>query len=199
MRSTLSSGSRPGPRSWLGVKGKPADIVCGELRLRQSSWPDDDRLKSPIVGASANEGWYLIVIRGREHRLIADAVIEPLSVGCEVLTCTSDEQNIFSAAAAWRNGSRLWAVSYDGEEASELQVHGTLSPSLTAIRERFTALAQAPDAGDALVDPMYEIAIEMVQSVIGYKPFDKSPAFHGRFVELQGLDTPLWKRLVFGG
>jgi hypothetical protein len=71
--------------------------------------------------------------------------------------------------------------------------------AFSAIRSQFTARAQAPDADDAPVDPMFEIPIEIVHSVIGYKPGADSPAFKGRFALLEGLDTPWWKRLIFGG
>jgi hypothetical protein len=184
----------------LAVKGKPAEMVCDELRLRAGRTPEKDNLSAQIVGAVAENGWYLIVARGRDHRLIGESVIAPLSNGCDVLTCTIDERNIFSAATAWRNGARVWSVSYDGEsEGADVVVEGNLPSSLNPIRERYTALAQADDAGDALVDPMYEIPIEMAYWIAGYRPYDEGSAFAGRFVELSGLDTPLWKRLTIGG
>ena len=44
-----------------------------------------------------------------------------------------------------------------------------------------------------------EIAVKTVHSLIGYKPYDKSAAFTGRFVLLEAIDTPWFKRLLFGG
>jgi hypothetical protein len=188
------------PRSWLAIRGKAAAAIHTELRLRQSRVPGDDVLSFQIVGAGSDAGWYLIVVRGRDHRLVKDMVIEPLSLGCEVMTCRTEEEAIYSAAAAWRNGRREWSVSYDGEEAAtDVVVEGDLPFAFAAIRAAFTAQAQAPDAEDALVDPMYEIPIETVHSVVGYKPRAKSPAFAGRFAILEGLDTPWWKRWTVGG
>ena len=162
--------------------------------------PGDDKLSFQIVGAQSATGIYLIVARGRDHRLLADPVIGPLSTACEVLTCTVQEQENFSAAAAWRNGRRVWSVSYEGdEEGRDVVASGDLPLSFPAIRDRFTALATAEDSGDALVDPLYEVAIETVHDQIGYKPGASSPAFAGRYMILEGLDTPWLKRMLFGG
>lgn len=197
-RSTVD-GSTP-PRSWLAVNGKSPEAVRTELRLRASSLAGDDNLRFQIVGASSDRGWYLIVARGRDHRLIQESVIRSLSAGCEVLTCNVQEEVIFSQATCWRNGSRVWSVTYDGEEgATDVVVEGDLPFAFAAIHAQFTALAQAEDAGDALVDPMFEIPVEMVHSLTGYKPSAGSPAYKGRFGLLEGLDTPWWKRMIFGG
>ncbi len=93
------------PRSWLAVKGKSPEAVRSELKLRISSIPGDDKLTFKIVGANSDAGWYLIVLRGREHQLIGEPVVKPLSIGCEVLTCTVEEQVMYSAATGWRDGS----------------------------------------------------------------------------------------------
>ena len=92
------------------------------------------------------------------------------------------------------------AIDYDGEEAAtDIVVDGNLPFSFSGIRAQFTALAQAEDAGDALVDPMFEIPVEIVRSVIDYKPYDKNARYDGRYMLLEGLDTPWWKRWTVGG
>jgi hypothetical protein len=188
------------PRSWLAVRGKSPEAIRNELRLRESSLAGDDKLKFQIVGASSDAGWYLIVARGRDHRLIHESLVKNLSLGCEVLTCTAEEQVIFSAATCWRDGSRVWSVTYEGEEgATDVVIEGDLPFAFSAIHAQFTAQAQAEDAGDALVDPMFEIPVEMVRSVIGYKPYDANSGFAGRYKLLEGLDTPWWKRWTVGG
>jgi hypothetical protein len=182
------------------VRGKPPEAIHAELRLRVGSVPGDDNLTFQIVGAGSDAGWYLIVANGREHRLIRETAVKPLSTGCEVVTCTADEQNTFSEAADWRDGQRVWSVSYDGEEGpADVVVSGEPPFEFSLIRDRYTAEAQAPDAGDALIDPMFEIPVELVHGVIGYKPRASSPAFHGRFVLLEGMDTPWYKRWTVGG
>lgn len=199
MRSSRISESSP-PRSWLAVRGKSPEAVRTALRLRESSLAGDDKLTFQIVGGSSDAGWYLIVARGRDHRLLAEPLIGPLSVGCEVLTCTVEEQESISGAAAWRNGVREWSVSYTGTEGpADVIVDGTLPFAAAVIRDQRIAKARAEDAGDALVDPMFEIPVEIVHSVIGYKPYQANSAFVNRFKLLEGLDTPWYTRWVFGG
>lgn len=183
------------PRSWLAVKGKSPDAVQSELHLRVSSLSGDDKLKFKIVGASSDAGWYLIVARGREHQLVSELVLKPLSTGCEVLTCTIDEQNNFSSATGWRDGCRVWSISYNAEEgAADIIAEGDLPISFSTISQRYKAEAKAEDAGDALVDPMFEIAIEVVHSIIGYRPADSSPQFVGRFMLLESTDESWFQR-----
>lgn len=183
------------PRSWLAVKGKLPEAIHSELHLTATRYSGDDKLKFKIVGASSDAGWYLIVARDREHRLISEPVVKSLSVRCEVLTCTMDEQNNFSAATGWQDGRRVWSISYNGEEGpADIVADGDLPISFSTIRQRYTAEAQAEDAGDALVDPMFEIAIEVVHSVIGYRPGDSSPQFVGRFKLLESTDESWFQR-----
>lgn len=116
-----------------------------------------------------------------------------------MLTCKVEEQAIFSAATGWRDGRRIWSVTYDGEEGpADVVAEGDLPVTFPSIRERFTALARAEDAGNALVDPMFEIPVEIVHGFTGYKP-EATPKLKGRFALLEGTDTPWYTRLLFGG
>jgi hypothetical protein len=141
----------------------------------------------------------LIVARGWSHRLIAPDVLTTLAAGCEVVTCTADERNLASAAAGWKDGRQVWALRYEGEDhPGEVVVEGNLPPAVATIRKEFIETSQAEDAGDLLLDPLFEIAIAGVQRVIDYRPDEPSPAFDGRFVMLEAAKPTLYQRL-FGG
>ena len=147
----------------------------------------------------SDAGWYLIVADGREHRLVQPQVLARLSAGWEVLTCSVDERNLSSTASGWKHGHQVWSVTYEGEDApGEVVVDGVPPESFAAIREAFTARAQADDAGDLLLDPLFEISIEVVRQIVGYRPDEPSPAFEGRFVLLEAVDPTIMQRL-FGG
>ena len=148
-------------RTWLVTKGKSADAVCNDLDLRQGM-AARDVLSFALVGAGSDAGWYLIVAEGLDHRLIQEPVLTKLSSGCEVLTCTVEERNLFSAATGWQDGRRLWSVTYDGEEVpGEVVAEGELPFAYEGIRRNFTAKAAAEDAGDLLLDPLFEIPVEI--------------------------------------
>ena len=179
------------------MKGKAADAVCHDLGIRagmEITQPSGFALE----GAASDAGWFLIIGTGFDHRLIQPAVIARLSLGCEVLTCTVDVRNLSSRAAGWRDGSKTWSVTYDGEDSPDVVVDGELPVTSDMIRRDYIARSQAPDAGDLLLDPLFEIAIEVVRDPVGYRPDEPSPAFDGRWVKLDSIDKTLKQRL-FGG
>lgn len=185
-------------RTWLAVKGKSADDVCRDLGLRAGMAVTRPR-HFALEGAMSNAGWYLIVADGWDHRLIQTPVLTKLSAWCEVLTCTVEERNLSSAATGWQDGRRRWSVTYEGEESpGDVVADGDLPVTFAAIRRDLTAKSQAEDAGDLLLDPLFEIPIEAVRSAVGYRPDEASPAFDGRFVLLEAVDPTIMQRL-FGG
>jgi hypothetical protein len=184
-------------KSWLAIKGKSAGDICRDLDLRLGKTRGSRRM--PLEGALSDAGWFLIVGEGWDHRLIQPPVLTRVSAGCEVLTCTVEERNLSSAASGWRNGRRIWSVSYEGEDRpGEVLAEGELPVTFEAIRQDFTSKSQADDAGDLLLDPLFEIAIETVRAAIGYRPDEESPAFDGRFAELTAIN-PTMKQRLFGG
>ena len=126
-------------------------------------------------------------------------MLATLSAGCEVLTCTVDERNLYSLATGWANGRQSWSVKYEGEDRpGEIAAEGDLPRSFEFVQKDYVARSQAEDAGDLLLDPLFEIPIETVRSAIEYRPDQPSPAFDGRFVLLEAIDPTIMQRL-FGG
>ena len=187
-----------GSRTWLAVKGKAADAVCRDLDLRPGMAVTRPR-RFALEGAASEAGWYLIVAAGWDHRLIQEPVLEKLSAGCEVLTCTVDEGNLSSRAAGWRDRRRVWSVSYEGEDVpGEVLAEGDLPLTFEIISRDLTNKSKAEDAGDLLLDPLFEIPIELVHNAVGYRFDEPSHAFDGRFVLLEAINPTLMQRL-FGG
>jgi len=184
--------------TWLAVKGKAAEAVRSDLDLRAGMAITRPR-RFALEGATSDAGWYLIVADARDHRLIQAPVLTKLSAGCEVLTCTVDERSLSSAATGWRDGRRLWSVTYEGEESpGDVVAEGDLPVTFAIIRQELTAKSKAEDAGDLPLDPLFEIPIEAVRNAVGYRPDEPSPAFDGRFVVLDAINPTLMQRL-FGG
>ena len=187
-----------GSRTWLAVKGKTADAVCRDLELRAGMAVTRPRRFS-LEGAASDAGWYLIVADRWNHRLIQEPVLTKLSAGCEVLTCSVDEGNLSSRAAGWRDRRRVWSVSYEGEDKpGEVLAEGDLPLTFELISRDLTSKSKAADAGDLLLDPLFEIPIELVHNIVGYRLDEPSHAFDGRFVILDPINPTLMQRL-FGG
>src|SRR6185312_13383056 len=101
--------------AWLAAQGKQPQSLLAEFDLRPTGkageYPDD-----PMVGAPLDGGWYLLVARGCDHRMISDQVLKTLSRRCRVIACSIEEHVMFSGAALWENGERVWSVSHQGDE-----------------------------------------------------------------------------------
>src|SRR3954470_1680946 len=93
--------------SWLAVKGKSPETVLEELELRSTRKPGTVG-RSPLLAATSDAGWYLIVANRCEHHIISASVLERLSAGCEAFTCTIEQHVMFSGATGWRDGKPLW-------------------------------------------------------------------------------------------
>ncbi len=184
--------------SWLATKSKSAEAVLSELELR-STGKRGEVARSPLVGASSDAGWFLIIASRCEHRIISGPVVERLSAGCEVLTCTVEEHAMFSEARGWRDGHRLWSVTHRGDNDATKKIvseEGTFPSEYSSIRERLFRQQEAENAGDAEVDFLFEIPVVLVQTFTGYKHDEVSPAFeaHG-FKLLESTKKSLLQRL----
>jgi hypothetical protein len=184
-------------RTWLGVKGKPLDVACTDLDL-SVGMASTRHMYFPVEGARSDAGWTLIVAAGFDHRLIQPPLMVKLSQGCEVLTCTCDERNLSSAATAWRNGEQEWSITYNGEDSSDVAVTGALPPGVLILERDLMDKSKAEDAGDLILDPLFEIAIEAVRHSVGYRPDLPGPEFEGRFHALDS-NHPTLKQRLFGG
>ena len=194
----MTRGSPPlHSRSWLGVKAKPLEVACADLDLHLGM-VSTRHLYFPLEGARSDAGWALVVAAGFDHRLIQPPLMVRLSQGCEVLSCTCDERNLSSAATAWRNGAQEWRITYNGEDSPDVVVTGALPPGVRILQRELVDKSKAEDAGDLLLDPLFEIAIEAVRHSIGYRPDCPGPGFEGRFHALEAGHPTLRQRL-FGG
>lgn len=184
--------------SWLAVKGKSTATVLAELQLRPTG-EDGIEGDSAFVGAAADDGWYLIVAAGAEHRMLSADVAGPLSRGCDVLTCTVEEHVMFSQASGWRDGGRLWTVTHRGEDGPVgIEETGELPAGYPAIRDALMAKQVAAGGAEADVDFLFDIPVVLVQTFSGYKHDEVNPAGEPRFevLESEGVEPP--KRSLFG-
>jgi hypothetical protein len=169
--------------SWITVRGKPAATVLAELSLRATGRRSFEG-EAPYLGAESADGWYVVVAKGAENALLAPDVLESLSRGCEVLTCTVEEHVMFSEATGWRDGRRLWHVAHHGVDGPVgLEATGELPAEYPSIRDALQAQQAAEGGADADVDFLFEIPVSVVRALTGYRHDEPSPAF-----EAAGLD-----------
>lgn len=186
--------------AWLAAQGKPRESLLAELDLRPTGrsgeYPDD-----PMVGAPLAGGWYLLVARGCDHRMIADQALKRVSRSCRVVACSIEEHVMWSSATLWENGERVWSVSHQGDEdLHELTVEGALPDSFAGIRDDLLAKQAAEGGNDASVDYVFNIPLDLARSLTGFAHDENTGVLQSDGFEVMeqsgapGTPTkPLWK------
>lgn len=135
-----------------------------------------------------------LAVRGKA----ADAICADLGLKTG-MAVTRPRRFALEGAASDAGWYLLWVVTYDGEaQPGDVAANGDFPATFALIRRDYTAKSQAEDAGDLLLDPLFEIPIELVRNTVGYRPDEPSPAFDGRYTLLEAVDPTLMQR-VFGG
>jgi len=153
--------------SWVAVLGKSTESVYEQLDL-QGTGTREEMPDSPIVGANLPGGWTL-VMEGRDERLVNDTILQPLSVGCEVVACFVEEHVMVSSASGWKDGHKIWSVLHDSQQGIEhLDVKGDLPPLFDSICDRLRSEQQADGGKNAVVDYIFSIPEELAFALTGF-------------------------------
>jgi hypothetical protein len=155
--------------AWLATRGKPIESLFAELNLRRTGtagqYTDD-----PMVGAPLEDGWYLLVARGCDHRMITDPVLKTISRGCRMIACSVEEHMTWSLTMEWDNGRELWSVYHQGdEEVHNLTASGALPDFFASIRDEIMAEQAAEGGADAGVDCVFEAPLELARRITGFR------------------------------
>ncbi len=188
--------------SWVAVKGMTPQAVQNALTLRGTGTREQAVPESDITGTVLPGGWYLVVSQRDGLRLTEDATLNRLSGKAEVVMCFVEEHVMYSFAACWRDGQRIWSVQHDSEDGIEsLMVKGQLPDSFTQISDKLFAEQAAAGGKKAKVDCIFAIPVEFAQSLTGYRyDEDLNEMCKDGFEVLVGTgpatdERPWWKRL----
>jgi hypothetical protein len=188
-------------QSWLAVKGKPPEAVLETLGLRGTG-VREAIAGSPVVGAELPGGWYLVVADGSGHRLMRDPIVQRLSGGCEVITADVEEHVMVSVATGWKDGQRVWSVTHDAQRDMEhLHAEGELPAVFPSIRDRLRAEQQEAGGRRADVDHLFDVPVELAQTLTGYRHDADIRAVAEPFevlVETSSTDKPSLLKRLFG-
>src|SRR4030095_10096554 len=156
-------------QSWLAVKGKPPAAVLETLGLRDTG-TREAIAESPIVGAELPSGWYLVVADRSGHQLMRDSILQGLSAGCEVVTGDVEEHVMVSVATGWGDGRKVWTVTHNAQrDMKHLQAESELPAAFTSIRDRLRSEQQAAGGRKADVDYIFDVPVELAQTLTGYR------------------------------
>lgn len=154
--------------SWIAVCGKAVEEVWTGLAL-QGTGVREEVPEAPIVGADLPSGCYMVVAN-RNLTYFNNTLLERLSLGCEIITCSVEEHTMYSRAAGWNDGSKVWEIEHDADMGiGHLETRGDLPPSFPSIHDHLRS-KQEEHGGDAAdTDFIFDIPVEVSAALTGYR------------------------------
>jgi hypothetical protein len=153
----------------VAVKGGKRDVVLATMGLGGTNVLEEIP-KSDLTGVSLPSGWYLVTADHGHPTFAKDATLERLSQTTEVVTCFVEEHVMCSAASFWANGREVWSVMHAAAKGIEhLETKGNLPPMFESISDRLRAEQTAAGGMRARVGHIFDIPVEIVAQLIGYR------------------------------
>jgi len=154
--------------TWLAFHGKDKVDVLDAMHLRDTGI-DDEAMESPACVASFPNDWTIVGLNRFAHPFAEDASLMLLSQGCSIIACHIHEGVMFSAAQMYKDGKQQWAVIRDFQAGEyHLEVDGHPPDNLLEIAERQTR-HQREDSAASGIDYMFEIPLELAESLCGFR------------------------------
>ena len=153
--------------SWLAAKGLSAAKLLDHFALVSSDEPDEAN-EAAFSVTELPTGW--TVLWSNDQTFASIERCQPLSKLAPVLSCWVNETVMFSSANYFENGDYRWFVGHNAQESPrDLASGGDLPAQFEGIRTRLLAEQDAEDADRAEVDFVFDIPLELAQSVCGFK------------------------------
>jgi len=174
--------------AWLAVQGKTTEIIHQQLGL-SGTGDFCDYGDAPVAGRQLPSGWYLVVAKGCDHKLISDVIVQQISSNCSVIACSVEEHVMFSSAAQWTDGQKAWVIQHRGGDygPTDLSFEGDLPPIFSELREHYGSKQNADGGEKADVDWIFEIPLELAKSFVGFKHDEESPGIEDGSFEILDL------------
>jgi hypothetical protein len=180
--------------SSLAVRSGTRNAVLATLGLRGTN-VFEEIPESDITGAALPPGWYLVTANRSHPAFMDDATLKRLSQSTEVVTCFVEEHVMCSAASLWAEGRQVWFVMHDAQRKIEnLETKGSLPPMFAPISERLHAEQAAAGGDKAEVDHIFDIPVEMVVQLTGYRHDRVMPELGDRAFEVLATTNATPKR-----
>jgi hypothetical protein len=153
--------------AWIAVKGVTPAAIMETLGLEPT---ERVMRKQPSVGQLAG-GWALYIIddfEGGFRRPLEELV----ALGAPTVAGRQEDHVMYSESRGYEAGRELWRVVRDSAEEPYMHVAvtGNPPPQFEAIRAKAFAEQEAEGGEEAGVDMIYDIPLELVRSICGYRP-----------------------------
>jgi hypothetical protein len=156
--------------SWLAVQTERH----GELFKLAEVCPTDEKdeyYESPISGASLQGGWFLLVGKKCDNRLIQAEFLTNVSKLGATLACSIEEHVMYCSASLWNAGSESWSVWHDPQNKGiyDLEYRGKTPDSFVSLRNKIFKKQDEEGGEKADVDLVFDIPLLLASELTGFK------------------------------
>ncbi|SEW45262.1 hypothetical protein SAMN04488515_3310 [Cognatiyoonia koreensis] len=154
--------------SYIITPIQPRDVVAPlgfRIGVETDALPYDEWW----VGTLKSNGMTVLWSEAEEFAASVKSELAAMSKTAPVYACTVNETVMSSDASCYQGGHKVWQVTWHGEDGinkENLVATGALPDGFSEIRDRLTA---RQDAEQDAVDHMFEIPLEAVASIAGFR------------------------------
>jgi|SRR5262245_33082771 len=179
--------------AWLAVKARDPEALFEELQVRPTGEPDE-HYESSVCG-SALDGWFLLIAKRCNHRIVSDAFLADFSRSRDVIACSVEEHVMFSSAARWRDGRCTWSIAHDAQQGMlNLSTSGEPPEAFPQIRAKLLAKQESEGGTEAEIDFIFDIPLQVAKSIVGFKHDENTKwTDQATFEAYQDTRKPWWK------
>ncbi|EKU75730.1 MULTISPECIES: hypothetical protein [Sphingobium] len=153
--------------SWLAFEALDKATLLDALGFHDTG-ASDEANEAPFSAAQLPNGWS--IIWSNDFGWIETQSVKLPFPTKRTIACQLHEGLMFSAAHGAKDGIEMWSLSHDAQtDLHNLSMTGDLPATFPAIRDRLFEEQKAEDAGSAEVDFIFDIPIELAQSVTGFR------------------------------
>jgi hypothetical protein len=154
--------------SWLATRELAPESLREILGLIATGRPGD-YLDHQLVGIHLANGWYAIVARGCNNRIVHRDVLARTSRHGEIIACSVEEHVMFSRGASWKDGTIVWSVEHRGDVGVfDLRTHGVVPRELAATQADTIRRQEAEGGAAAGVDYVIEVPLAVSRVLVGF-------------------------------
>jgi hypothetical protein len=153
--------------SWLAFEALDKATLLDALGFHDTGVLDEAN-EAPFSAAQLPNGWS--IIWSNDFGWIETQSVKLPFPSQRAIACQLHEGLMFSAVHGAKDGVEMWSLSHDAQaDLHDLSIFGDLPTTFVEIRDRLFAEQKAEDETRAEVDFIFDIPIELAQSVTGFR------------------------------
>lgn len=184
--------------SWVGFEGVDQAACLSFVGMTDTGHADEAN-EAPFSMATLPTGWTILF--SNDFEFASEQKLAELSKCGRVVGCSIHEGIMYSSAASYLKGRRLWFVDHDSSQSIiDLTLDGTLPAEFDAIRARLVSEQEASGGEQSDTDYIFDIPVELAAHCTGYRhdrwQFDWGEPEFSQVVPVVRGNKGWWRRLL---